>query len=404
MLQVGAATVDITPPVGIAMAGYANRSGGAEGIDDPLRAEAVAFHDGESEAILLCCDLINGNAALLDDLHAALAAEGLTPEQILFAASHTHFGPQTLLDRVAVDARPLCERYREKLIERLVDVVTRARRSRRPARLHAGCIAIDQLAYNRRLRRPDGSVETVFVLPPPEGDWQYDAIDPELTVLQARDADDGAVIASRVDFACHPVTATDRSGWISADYPGHAKRLIEREHGGVAAFALGCAGDTVPLRRQGDHPRRLGQAVGGAALTAAAFADPLEAATIACAREHCTVELYSERPERFADFGDGEHDVVPIQALGIGDVLLLGLPGEHFAATGLALKRRLAPARVLPVSVCGGWGYWPPRAEYAAGGYEAGAAPYAPGSTEIVLEAVVAMARRVAGLSTRQVD
>src|SRR5947208_15546043 len=56
-LRIGAAEIDITPPVGYRMAGYFDERL-ATGIHDPLKAKAVVIADGGEKIVLVFCDLL----------------------------------------------------------------------------------------------------------------------------------------------------------------------------------------------------------------------------------------------------------------------------------------------------------------------------------------------------------
>ncbi|RKY63725.1 MAG: hypothetical protein DRP99_03535, partial [Candidatus Latescibacterota bacterium] len=56
-LKAGAACLDITPPLGVAMAGY-RRARYAKGIHDPLCAKALVLDDGRTQIALVALDLI----------------------------------------------------------------------------------------------------------------------------------------------------------------------------------------------------------------------------------------------------------------------------------------------------------------------------------------------------------
>ena len=56
-LQVGAAEVDITPPIGYRMAGYFKERL-STGIHDPLHANAIVLRQGSEQIALVACDLI----------------------------------------------------------------------------------------------------------------------------------------------------------------------------------------------------------------------------------------------------------------------------------------------------------------------------------------------------------
>jgi len=55
-LRVGAAVVEITPPVSYRLAGR-DHEVMSRGVHDPLYAKAIAWRQGEIEAVLAVCDL-----------------------------------------------------------------------------------------------------------------------------------------------------------------------------------------------------------------------------------------------------------------------------------------------------------------------------------------------------------
>ena len=83
-------------------------------------------------------------------------------------------------------------------------------------------------------------------------------------------------------------------------------------------------------------------------------------------------------------------DKVEVQVLRIGEVALVGLPGENFSASGLALKQR-SPARHTFVAGLANdaIGYMPTREAFDQGGYEAtvGSTFYEPGAAERLVDA-----------------
>src|SRR5579875_492441 len=97
-LQAGAASVDITPPVGFAMWGYAARKDQPSlGVRDPLRARALVLAAAEKRLALVSLDL--GRAptrASLAIIRQHLKSVGI--EHLFLVASHTHHGPVLELD------------------------------------------------------------------------------------------------------------------------------------------------------------------------------------------------------------------------------------------------------------------------------------------------------------------
>src|SRR5438270_10290460 len=92
-LQAGAATVEITPPVGFPMWGYANRHDApSTGVASPLFARAVVIDDGTQAIAIVSLDL--GRAPTGTHTMAIRARiEKAGIGQMFLVASHTHHGP-----------------------------------------------------------------------------------------------------------------------------------------------------------------------------------------------------------------------------------------------------------------------------------------------------------------------
>ena len=87
MLKVGFARVDITPNLGIEIAGYFERRI-ADGVLDPLLATAVAFDDGNKLGLVLSLDIIGLTQSCSEIIREEIAnAVGTTPEGVFMAAA-----------------------------------------------------------------------------------------------------------------------------------------------------------------------------------------------------------------------------------------------------------------------------------------------------------------------------
>ena len=74
---------------------------------------------------------------------------------------------------------------------------------------------------------------------------------------------------------------------------------------------------------------------------------------------------------------------MPLSAVSIGDIALIGLPGEPFTGIGRALKENTSFSQVLPCCITNGYeGYFPMREAYDEGGYEARSSVFAAGVAE----------------------
>src|SRR5262249_10438079 len=141
----------------------------------------------------------------------------------------------------------------ETLMEQLASAAALAEVDRRPATLRAASAPGPGIARNRR----------AHLSPDP-------VVDDTLGVLLFER--EGAAPVVVMNYACHPVTVHVQP-LVSADFPGVAAGLVEREFGCAAClFLQGAAGDINPLRNTSDFAdvRRYGLALGGAALVALA--------------------------------------------------------------------------------------------------------------------------------------
>jgi hypothetical protein len=160
----------------------------------------------------------------------------------------------------------------------------------------------------------------------------------------------------------------------------------------VCLFALGCAGDLVPIQRQGDSKRRLGVSLGGEVLKRLPWLATAQAAPLA-ARQHW-VELEYKAEKRVEDRATLR---VELQALRIGDTLLVGLPGEILIELGLAIRQRagLAPPHLFLISLANeSIGYVCHRRAYEEGGYEPTSSRFTPGSGEALVDAALELIGR----------
>lgn len=417
----GAAVVDITPPPGLAMAGYAARLSPATGTHDPLTVRAVVVDD----MALVSVDVVGLHE---DTCRRIRARVPLADDRVVITALHTHGGPRAVPGRVggAPDAG-----YLARLEDACVAAVEAALASRRPARITFGNGADPEVAQNRR---HDGGVT-----------------DPQLPVLRIR-GEEGGWIAVVLSYACHPVVlGADNTLW-TADYPGAVRSAIEAVHpGAVALFLTGCAGDagigdtphgsisTAPSDfRSFANAERLGQRIAAAALAApqasvsgdfAAASAPIaldlvrpEEAELDALGAKWRADSRTAAPawaalyESWADWADtaAREPLAPcplrVTVFDWGGVRLVALPGEIFATTARQIRQAIdgMPVGGRSFVFCfadGVPGYIPPAEEYRFGGYEVDEAhryygmpgAFAPGSAERLVQTAATLAATLAG-------
>lgn len=399
-LRAGAARIEITPPVGLDLTGFLARENPSIGVRDPLYVRALVLDDGDRQIAIVSCDLLGFDRELVLEIRDRITLEtGISGPHIMVACTHTHGGPATihLVDCGEIDAR-----YVEMLIPRMVDAVAQAQARLEPATLAVGSATSSEGVHNRRT--------------------PGDVIDPEVGLLRVDDAEE-KTIAVLVNYTCHPTTLNHTNRLVTADYPGLVTSRIEDATGGVALFLMGAIGDVGPVTRGEESLATVGDAVADAALIALPtlranevkrletagelLALPLlplpdreqwlswrtEYQAAALAAEHSATPAAAKVPwamlhwtERMFEAMQA-HELCPnvdaeVQAFHIGDLVIVGVPGEYFVELGLQIKEGIKTAtgdggnngtvRQVMISgfTNGNVGYIPARRAYPKGGYE----------------------------------
>ena len=103
-----------------------------------------------------------------------------------------------------------------------------------------------------------------------------------------------------------------------------------------------------------------------------------DAAGLAVVRAHRMIRIHESGVDRIP---------VEISAIAVGDVALVGLPGEIFVQLGMAIKERSPFEHTYLVELCNdSIGYVPTEVAYGEGGYEATNTRLQPGTGEQFVE------------------
>ena len=232
-LLLAAVSLDVTPPPGHLLDGYAARKGVATGTADPLRATMIWLSTEDSPGVLwLSLDAIAIGTTLAAELSAAAgAAAGIPPECVLVCASHTHSGPAGWTGQI----HPVIPASREaSLYEPLITAVASAAMERQPVRASWRSIEVIGVGTNRHRRNGPH--------------------DNTAGVLTLHSTADDTLRAVLLDFACHPTTYGPENLLYSADWPGATRTGLAHltTSGVVVGFLQGAAGDVSPrFTRQG---------------------------------------------------------------------------------------------------------------------------------------------------------
>lgn len=439
-MRVGAAAIDITPPVGTALDGYGGRTDVSLGVHDPLFARALYLDDGATGLALVVCDLI-GIGSFLAERARELIAErpGIAPENVLIAATHTHAGPAGVRGR----GEPVLV---EETARKIAGAVRVAHRDAVEAQLKYGVTKLTSIAQNRR--DPAGP------------------IDARLDVLAA-DTPEGTNVATLARYACHATTLERDNLEITAEYPGAACRVIEQVIGGATTglFLNGACANINPawIRQDYGDVHRLGSIVGGKAAALSQELRPLginhqahnirweelthrpvdagrlvggslKAASLTFEapyrkgrvdedvaselqqleaqfdavkrggsdeeRREIAARVTMARMERVAlarTRDKGPYRMEEVQAMRLGDGLYaVGLPGEVFYETGEEIRKLSGLEDLIVIGYANDYpGYFCRAEAFAEGGYEPGVTPFAPEADALLVQAAVEVLRQV---------
>lgn len=227
-------------------------------------------------------------------------------------------------------------------------------------------------------------------------------VDQELTVTRI-DLTDNRPLAVLVNWTAHPTIMDEDDMWVSGGWPGYLQRELEDWIGGdvVAMYYNDAEGDqSVIARGGGSHyemAERYGRRIAKNALQVYDTISPSKNVYFNYIHNRVDLPARTAHPT-FMQTGGEEYgldeqkiqilldqvfpNATTISATRVGDLLIVGAPGEMIAELGLDIKSALKNAGV-PYPVIGGlaneWiSYILTEAEYRQGGYETSVSFYGP--------------------------
>ena len=172
-LSAGAATSNITPPLGEVIVGNWTPMP-ATHVHDELYARCLVLDDGEARIAIVVADNVGIPRRVLDEAKR-LAGEpsGIPAERILIASTHTHSATTARGSERNDPAEPL-DAYQTFVARRIADGIRRAVTNLEPARIGWGSGSLPQQVFNRRwfmqsgphLVNPFGGTDQVMMNPP----------------------------------------------------------------------------------------------------------------------------------------------------------------------------------------------------------------------------------------------
>lgn len=369
-IAAGTAITDITPPleVGLLMSSAEGTWAPFETVRMPLKARVLVLQSGKETIALVAMDLL----ALHDKavygwqrFKKSLSGDILDPDHIIVTCTHTHNAPESvaLTDLYTSDA------YRQWLnkIERdLPLAIAEAISKLQSVKLSYGEKVLQGYSLQRRVPTPVGMVISDSLQPISKELFERGPVDRRIKCLRL-DTEENQRVATIVFAACHPVHEMCMKQ-VSPDFPGEACRLMDTV--GQGFFFNGAAGDinppTVSGGAQCSHEH--GQAIAKIALSKETYRTEIAPTAFGFVSQ-----LLKLKSRRFAGNPDNADVKLRMHGLRIGNLILLFIPGELFAETGLLIEAASPFAFTLVAGFSENHaGYVPPLQAFSEGGYETG--------------------------------
>ena len=410
-------------------------AGEGQTTEAPLRATAMVI-DTPQRLCFISCDTLIIPADVLEEATRQVVAEaGVSFEHLLVCATHNHHAPSTIDILGFSRDKIFCAHLREAIVKAAVSAArtldTPGRDSKEVrAELLFGESQESTVGMNSRYLLKDGSIAW--------HSYSWDDVvrptgpcDPDMAVLAFR-RPTGDLAGLMFNHSVHNIGSLNPYTWSPAFY-GLAAQELERRHGGTALFLPGAFGSTHNTGSFGagrvphalavsteECVHRVSAAVEeGLGIAQPVILDPvrvLKRPFMYCIRsfdeahEEATVKVWSEKftpgnaGELQRDFRAMRKALAPlqgqerqtwVQVIRLGNIAIVGIPGELFASLGIEIRRRSPFRWTYLVGLANGTiGYVGDSAAYRLGGYQLWVgqhSPSAPGTGEALVEQVIAM-------------
>jgi hypothetical protein len=384
--------------------GFVGRKKPSTGAHDPLWAKALILDNTEERIAIVSIDTLLVTRAFTDSVREeAQHRWGIPPQNLLINTTHTHSAP----DVFGLHS-PRNELLEKQLYDGVVGALGAACAGMVEANIGLGRGRAGDVVINRR----DLSAAT----------------DQEIAVLRV-DGPDGLPIAIVAKVTCHPVIMDYANLLYSADLCASMYTTVEAAHPTAMSFYLnGCAGNINPARfpywkRQNiyidqtaenypvywgsfEEAARSGRVLGYEVLRVveeiSAWSDPI--------RLRGTLQLVdvplksrSDRETFIKFLGIPPHFAEPamrsdnfttnVQALVVGPITFVALPGEPFVETGKAIKERLGTNAIVLGYSNDDVRYILPASAYQGDKYESLGTWLSPRAETVLIDAAVEVAR-----------
>ena len=362
MFEAGEGVADITPPLGVELAGFHKPVGQervATGVRQPTSVRALVIKTARERAAIVTLDVLGFAQDFARRLQKRIARETKIPEKnVRICATHTHSAPSLmpLLQWGAVS-----KSYNDLVESRATEAVVLAEKDLAAADLYIGKERVASANYNRTTKAWKTDKEFIK-----ESNDQERWLDTMLHALYfQREPPRRSLVWYQ--FSAHPVCYAD--GLAGPDWPGLVAKKMEARDGLVPAYLQGHCGDVNPGESGRGDAEKVSDAVYAALHHAVGHSQhvPFERIQIASQSHDLQFDLdvfkrqldeYRRDPSactkgEWVDAGFAKAwfeqaskwnlrkktYAAPISAMRFGDLALVFHPSELYSVYGLAIRR-----------------------------------------------------------------
>lgn len=368
-LLAGTSVTDITPPleVGLLTSSVHGLYEPFQSVRLPLKARVLVLGTEQDLVAVVSLDLLalNDTAAGGWQQFKKGLSDIIPPDRIIITCTHTHNGPES----VALSGLYLTPVYKQWLAtvqQQVKRAILEAALAARPCHASVAVATLEGYSMQRRIPTPEGVMMSDALQPIAPELLNREPVDRRVHTVRFEDPD-GDAIATLVHAVCHPVHEMCLPH-ISAEFPGEMCLALEAsgKHG-MPLFLNGAAGDINPptVSAGPAYAQQHGKAL--AALTGRERGVPC-AGAFRCI--HSEIQL-PVRPE--AGVTKAAEALARFNAIAIGPLALVFIPGEPFTETAFAIERDSPFEHTIITAYAENTiGYVPTEAAFEEGGYETG--------------------------------
>lgn len=262
LLKAGFAERDITPDIGMQMAGdYVPDF--IKGFHDRCKVRAAVFDDGNKPVALVGVDTLVVPESVVKSAREKIQSNwGIAPETVMIGAAHNHSsgpvaivqpheydGASELVRHLAYDESSVADQgYLDEVARQIASAVGEAYENRVEACCGAATGIEDKVAFTRRFLMKNGLTYTHPGQGNPDIEKPAGPIDPDVGVLGAWTRE-GRFLGCVVNYTCHATTNPGTGQEASANWIYYMERVIRGAMGAEipVVFLQGAAGNVTQV-------------------------------------------------------------------------------------------------------------------------------------------------------------